>query len=240
MWPVLIGCLVLSALTLLWISTPDLRPLGLDPVGPGDRPPRPGHHGRAVVEAAADLLHDPVLALGDARGAVPVAVVARAGAFLAVAMAYRVAKRLMGRLLRRLRRHLRGAGAVLELPLRPRRRARQLRGDDGGARAVGLRAPPRRPPRPRALPRRGGRAAAARGVALPRPLRPLALVQRARPAAAAGLLRAADPGALVPARVVGARATPSAPGRAPTTRTRAARRSPSTRSSRSPAASARW
>ena len=42
---------------------PHLRPVGLDHVGAGDPPPRPGHRGRAVVEAAARALHHAVLPL---------------------------------------------------------------------------------------------------------------------------------------------------------------------------------
>ena len=52
----------------------DLRPVGLDPLGPGDRAPRPGDRGRAVVEAVPDLLHGPVLVLRAGPGALPVAV----------------------------------------------------------------------------------------------------------------------------------------------------------------------
>ena len=94
--------------------------------------------------------------------------------------------------------------------LRPRRGARQLRGAAGGARAVGVRAPSRRPPRPRALPRRRG--------ALLRPevwpflglyglwlwfVEPRLRLRDGRAS------RRCHPGALVPARSGGGRATRS-------------------------------
>ena len=70
---IIAGCLAVSALTLVYPSTPDVRPVGLDPLGPGDRPPRPRDRGRPVVEAVPDLLHGPVLALRPGPRAVPVA-----------------------------------------------------------------------------------------------------------------------------------------------------------------------
>ena len=73
--------------------------------------------------------------------------------------------------------------------------------------AVGVRAPPRRPSRPRALPRLRRGAAAARGVAVPRPLRALAVVPRARAAPADGARGRGRPGALVRPRAVGLRAS---------------------------------
>ena len=69
-------------------------------------------------------------------------------------MTFRVARRLIGGgWYGAARRRVRGAGPVLELQVRARRRARQLRGAARGARALGVRAPPRRAPRPRSLPR---------------------------------------------------------------------------------------
>ena len=62
--PVILAvCLVVAALSLLHAVHAHLRPVGLDHVGPRDRSPRPGDRGRPVVEAAADPLHRPVLAL---------------------------------------------------------------------------------------------------------------------------------------------------------------------------------
>ena len=51
---------------------PELRPVGVDRVGPRDRPPQPPDHRRPVVEAAADDLHRPVRAVRQRR-AEPVA-----------------------------------------------------------------------------------------------------------------------------------------------------------------------
>ena len=48
---------------------PELRPVGVARVGPGDHPPQPAHDGRPDMEAAADDLHDAVRAVrqGGAR-----------------------------------------------------------------------------------------------------------------------------------------------------------------------------
>ena len=149
-------------------------------------------------------------------------------ALLACVMAFRMARRLIGGgWYGPLAGAFGGARAVLELQVRARRGARQLRGAAGRARAVGLRAPPRRPPRPRALPRLRRRAAAPRGVALPRrstgsgsgsPSRGCDCAWSPSP-------RSSRRSGSCPSG--GARATRSAPARAPTTPTRAAPRSPS-------------
>ena len=52
----------LAALSLLRPVGADLRPVGVDHLGPRDRAPRPRHGQRPVVEAAAGALHDAVLA----------------------------------------------------------------------------------------------------------------------------------------------------------------------------------
>ena len=96
-------------------------------------------------------------------------VVARAGGILAFAMAYRLGKRLAGPVAGRDRRGRAGPRRRVHPQLLPR----QLRGHPRRALPVGDRAPPRRPP-PRRLPARPRRrAAAARGVAVHRALRPL-------------------------------------------------------------------
>ena len=178
----------------------------MDPVGPRDHRARPGDRGRAVLEAAADPLHDPVRAVRRRPGALPVALGRPRGRALRLRDGLpRREQARRRRDLRRARRRQRLRGAVREQQVRARRRARQLGAAARRGRALGLRAPPRRAPRPRALPRRRGGAAATRGVALPRPLRPVAVVRGAAPAAADGRLRGTDPVALVPARVVGRR-----------------------------------
>ena len=82
-----------------------------------------------------------------------------------------------------------------------------------------------------------GRAAAARGVAVPRALRAVAVVLRAEAPEAARRLRRHRAGAAGSCRSGGARTTRSAPARAPTRRTRAAPRSPRTRRGSSSSAS---
>ena len=226
---------------------PHLRPVGMDSLGPRDHPVRPGNRGRPFVEAVPDPVHHAVRALRRRPRSLSVAV------GRARRRAVRLRDGLPHRQPARRRPHLWGArgrvrlrGAVREQQVRARRGARQLGADARGGRAVGVRAPPRRPPRSRPLPRRGGGAAAARGVALPRALRPLAVVRRTAPAVAHGRLRRADPVAVVPARVVGrGRSVPrgrarqrSEPGPAPRSRSRppsssssASRRARSPRSS---------
>ncbi len=95
-WPILIGCFVLSGLSLLWISTPTYDPwawimwgreivhLDLNTAGGPSWKPLP------------IFFTIPFSLFGDDAAPYLWLLVARAGAFLAVAMAYRVAKRLMG------------------------------------------------------------------------------------------------------------------------------------------------
>ena len=95
--------------------------------------------------------------------------VARAGGLLGCVMAYRMAIRLVGG---RVFGVLAGVSAFAAL-LSSNKYVRDaaLGNSEPILAAVvlwGVRAPPRRPPRPRALPRRGGGAAAPRGVAVPR------------------------------------------------------------------------
>ena len=201
---IMAACLAIAAHHAAVAVDAHLRPVGLDPLGPRDHRVRPGDRGRPVLEAVPDSLHDAVRALRRRPRALPVAVGRARG------RAVRLRDGLPRRQPARRRAHLRGArrgirlrGALRQQQVRARRGARQLGAAARRGRAVGVRAPPRRPPRPRPLPRRRGSAAATRGVALPRPLRPVAVVRRAAPAAAHGRLRRPDPVALVPARVVG-------------------------------------
>ena len=93
---------------------PDLRPVGVDHLGPRDRAPRPQHGQRPVVEAAAGVLHDALLARSaTTRRPNLWLVVARAGGMLAIAMAYRLGARLGGR----------SAGVIAALRAAARRRA---------------------------------------------------------------------------------------------------------------------
>ena len=212
-WKLLVlVCLAIAALTLLRPVEPDLRPVGVDHLGPRDRPLRPHDHERPVVEAAARVLHDGVRARGRRRRAQPVA---------------------GDRARRRLPRHRDGVPARLAArrPLGgcdrrglavPRRRlhphvlARQLRGHPRRALPVGGRAPPRRAPRRRVPARPRRRAAAAGGVAVLRPLRAVARVGRAAPAAARARRLRRQRLPVVRARVLGlgrlaARRQPRAP-----------------------------
>ena len=198
------------------------------------------------MEAVPDVLHRPVLVLRPGPRAVPVAVGGARG------RPVRLRDGVSGGVPPERRAHIRGARwrvgvrspAVFQ-QVRARRGARQLGADPRGRGAVGVRASSRRTPRPRALPGRRGRAAAPRGLAVPRALRALAVVLRAAAAHAARGLRGARAGVLVPARSGGAPASRCAPARARTRPTRAARRSRRTRrsscSSASPRApSRRW
>ena len=62
-------CLALAALSLLGPTVADLRPVGVDHLGPRDHAPRPRDDRRAVVEAAAGPLHRAVLAARRRGGA---------------------------------------------------------------------------------------------------------------------------------------------------------------------------
>ena len=165
----LAGCLAVSALTLLFPSTPTYDPWAWILWG------REITHLDLVTEGGPSwkplpiLFTTPFSLFGDDLAPYLWLWVARAGGLFGCVMAFRIARRLVGgRHLRGARRRLRRAGAVREQQVRARRRARQLGAAARRASPVGVRAPPRRPPRPRALPRRRGRAAAARGVAVPR------------------------------------------------------------------------
>ena len=62
-WRLLVlGCLVLAALAHFLPGRPDLRPVGVDHLGPRDHRVEPGHAHRPVVEAAAGAVHDAVRA----------------------------------------------------------------------------------------------------------------------------------------------------------------------------------
>ena len=211
-----------------------LRPVGLDHVGPRDRAFRSRDRGRAVVEAAAGAVHR-----RRSRCSAPTSPrccgsgsPAR-GRCSSLVMAFRLGRpahrhRTDGRGGRRGRHAL----PAHHLPVRARLHARQLGGDARRAVAVGVRAPPRRPPRPCALPRRRRRPAAAGGVAVPRPLRAVAVVPRARAARARCCSRRWRCRCSGSAPSCGARASRCAPPAARTTRTRAAPPSRTTRGSR--------
>ena len=147
----------------------DLRPVGVADLGPRDRAPRPRDDDRSVVEAAAGAVHDPVQLRRRRRRA---AAVDRGRARRRVPRLRDgvPARRPAGRTDRRPDR---GVLAVPRRRVHPQLRARQLRGDPRRALPVGDRAPSRRPP-PRRVPARDRRRAAApRGVAVHRALRPL-------------------------------------------------------------------
>jgi hypothetical protein len=96
MWPVLLGCLVLSGFTLLWISTPTYDPwawimwgreiahLDLNTTGGPSWKPLPM------------FFTIPFSLFGDDVAPYLWLWIARAGALLAVAMAYRIARRIVG------------------------------------------------------------------------------------------------------------------------------------------------
>jgi len=96
MWPVLLGCLVLSGFTLLWISTPTYDPwawimwgreilhLDLNTTGGPSWKPLPM------------FFTIPFSLFGDDVAPYLWLWIARAGALLAVAMAYRMARRIVG------------------------------------------------------------------------------------------------------------------------------------------------
>ena len=145
---IIAGCLALAAITPAVPVHAHVRPVGLDPLGPRDRPPRPGNRGRPVVEAAPDPVHHAVLALRRRSRSLPVA----------VGRARRRAARVRDGLPRRAAGWSAGASTACspacpafaalfaEQQVRPRRRARQLGAAARRGRAVGLRAAPRRPP----------------------------------------------------------------------------------------------
>ena len=235
---VLLICLALSALTLLFPSTPTYDPwawllwgreiLHLDLVTDGGPSWKPLPVMFNVPFSIFGVEAAPYLWLW----------IARAGALLALAMSFRLARRLVGRGAagcggRRVRRRV----PADHLPVRARLGAGQLRGAAGRAVPVGLRAPPGRPPRPRALPGPRLCAAAARGVAVPGPVRPVAVRPRTRAAAEGGAGRPGHPAPVVRPGAVGlGRAVPGVePGRA--SPTPAAPRSPTTRGSRWPSGS---
>ncbi len=177
-----LACLALAALSLLGPVDPDLRPVGVDHLGPRDHAPRPRHDRRAVVEAAADPVHRAVLARrrrAGARAVDPGRPRRRPAGGRDGVPARGPARRSRGGRDRRRRAGARGR-------VRAQLRARQLRGPARRLLPAGGRAPPRRPP-PRRVPARlPRRPAAARGVAAVGPLRPLAPRRRlARPAAVA-------------------------------------------------------
>ena len=68
-----LACLALAALAHFLPAAPDVRPVGVDHLGPRDRPPGPRHAHRAVVEAAARAVHDAVRARRRPLGAGAVA-----------------------------------------------------------------------------------------------------------------------------------------------------------------------
>ena len=141
---VVVGCLALGLPSACCAQRADLRPVGVDHLGPRGRAPRPLDRRRAVVEAAAGAVHGAVLAVRRRR-ARPVAGRSRAPAACS-----------------RWRWHSgsragspAGAGAsapalVAALALVTSTGfirdgvARQLRGPAAGLRAVGGRQPPRR------------------------------------------------------------------------------------------------
>src|SRR3954471_19705431 len=96
MWPVLLACLALSGLTLLWVSTPTYDPwawimwgreivhLDLNTTGGPSWKPLPM------------FFTIPFSFFGDDAAPYLWLWIARAGALLAVAMAYRIAKRIVG------------------------------------------------------------------------------------------------------------------------------------------------
>jgi hypothetical protein len=196
----------------------DVRPVGMDPVGPRDRAPRPADDRRAVVEAVPGDLHDGLLAVrrggsgpvaGRRARRRPAGGAARVPACLAVDGRWR-RRGCDGRRRRRRR-------ADHQLAVRAHDGARQLRGADGRVHAVGDRAPSRRqvPAGVRAgLP---GLAAATGDLAVPRRLRAVAGADRSR----CGSFPS-----------TGARATSTAPPTARSSPTPTAPRSPSTRSPR--------
>ena len=177
----------------------DLRPVGVDHLGPPDHGARPQHHQRPVVEAAADPLHDAVRAVRRRRRAQPVAadLARRRAAGDRDGLPARLAARRPRR--GRHRRRLAAARRRVRAQLRPR----QLRGPARRGLPVGDRAPPRRPPH-RRLPARLRRGAAApRGVAVLRALRAVARVDRAAPARARARRLRAQRLPVVRARVLG-------------------------------------
>ena len=133
----------------------ELRPARLADLGPRARALPARHDRRAVLEAAAGVRHGAVRPLGEVDHELPAALwmaVARAGALLALAFAFRLAARLGGRRdRRRARRRGRRGGAVPDARLVPVRGARERGADRRGADAVGDRAPPRRARRATAL-----------------------------------------------------------------------------------------
>ena len=156
------------------------------------------------MEAVPDRLHHAVRGVRPEHRALPVDLAGAGGRAVRLrdGLPHRPPADRRARV-RRDRRGLRLRRPAVEQQVRARRGARQLRADARGDRVVGVRAPPRRAPRPRPLPRRGRRVHAAGGLAVPRALRALAVVRGAAPAQAHDRLRRAHPGGLVPARVVG-------------------------------------
>ena len=201
---IIAGCLAISALTLIYPSTPTYDPWAWILWG------REIAHLDLVTEGGPSWKPFPIFFtvpfsfFGQDLAPYLWLWVARAGGLFGCVMAYRVAYRLERRPhLRGARRGLGVRGAPVLEQVRARRRARQLGADPRGRGAVGVRASSRRAPRPRALPRRRRRAAAPGGMAVPGALRPLAVVLRAAPADAARGVRRARARVLDPAGVVG-------------------------------------
>ncbi len=204
MLPVLAACLGISALTLLFPSTPTYDPWAWIMWG------REIVHLDLVTEGGPSWKPLPVLftvpfsLVGDDAAPMLWLWIARAGALLSLVMAFRLGRRLSGGGAAGCRgRRVRHRLPAHHLPVRARLDARQLRGDARRGLAVGLRAASRRPPRPRALPRLRRRPAAPRGVALPRHLWAVAVVPRSRASPARGGGRAARARPLVRPRAVG-------------------------------------
>ena len=178
----------------------DLRPMGVDHLGPRDHAVGPRDHQRPVVEAAAGAVHDAVRAGRRRR---------RAGAVAgdrARGRAARVRDGLPPG--RAARRPVGGPIAAVALVLSDEFIFNFARGNSEGMLVAlvlwAVERPPRRPLQPRLPARLRRRAAAARGVAVLGPLRPLAAADRDRRTAALVFgCRAARARALVPARVPG-------------------------------------
>ena len=227
MAPIIAGCLAVSALTLLLPVHADLRPVGVDPLGPGDRPPRPRDRGRPVVEAVPDLLHRPVLVLRPGPRALPVAVGGARGRPVRLRDGLPDGVPADAAAASTARSPAVSAFAALlsSQQVRARRGARQLRADARGRGAVGVRAPPRRAPRPRALPRRRRRRCCARRRGRSSRSTASGCGSTSRACGCGSWRSPCSSRRAGSCRSGGARATRSAPARARTRPTRAARRS---------------